>query len=137
MNEIFCKYKKFLFLPVGVFCSYKIFLWLKNAIKNQQKTSCDDTGEKEMCDVIFFPELSSYNRNPAGYKWSKLSELLSLVSGTQTSLDMCLYLVTLPELANIAIRLHQTGVRVRLVVEASNVGISGCQVRSFLVAIAT
>ena len=131
MNEFLDRYKKFLFISAGVFSSYKIYLWMKDVHQLKQKALSDnkEEEEKEISEVIFFPELSSYNRNPALYRWSKLSELLSLVARCRTSLDLCLYLVTLPELANLAIRLHQTGVNVRLVVESSNVGIAGSQVR--------
>ena len=84
---------------------------LKDASRPQEEDMSEDLNE-----VIFFPELSLVGRRPASYAWSGLSRLLKQISGARVSLDLCLYLVTLPELANLVISLQQTGIRVRSVV---------------------
>ena len=85
----------------------KKYFILKDTSKQPQE---DVTNLNE---VIFFPELSLVGRRPASYAWSGLSRLLKQIRGAQERLDLCLYLVTLPELANIVISLQQTGVTVR------------------------
>ena len=83
---------------------------LKVATKQSRENLPD-----ELNDAIFFPELSLVGRRPASFAWSGLSRLLKQVGGARERLDLALYLVTLPELANIVISLKQTGVRVRSV----------------------
>ena len=43
-------------------------------------------------------------------------------------MDMCWFLITLTDMASLAIRLMQEGVRARVIVDHSNVGLAGCQV---------
>ena len=85
----------------------------KKSVQNFKRKSEIANQITQLNEVIFFPEMSGVNRNPADYKFSKISQLLSLISRTKNSLDLCLYLLTLPELANIVISLKQTGVKVR------------------------
>ena len=86
--------------------------YFKNVLlKDTSKQSQEDV--TNLNEVIFFPELSLVGRRPASYAWSGLSRLLKQIRGAQERLDLCLYLVTLPELANIVISLQQTGVTVR------------------------
>ena len=88
--------------------------YFENALKDASRQSREDLPD-ELNDVIFFPELSLVGRRPASFAWSGLSRLLKQVGGARERLDLALYLVTLPELANIVISLQQTGVRVRSV----------------------
>jgi len=129
MGNIFNKHKT---LSVGLVIVVtplvaKLFGWClgkcKIALLPPAKIESEERNE-----VIFFPELAITGKNPAGYHWSNISKLLSIVREARHQLDMCLYLVTLPELANVVISLHQTGICVRLIVEGSNVGGLGCQV---------
>ena len=93
----------------SIYCVRKYFK-LKYATKHSREDLTD-----ELNDAIFFPELSLVGRRPASFAWSGLSRLLKQVGGARERLDLALYLVTLPELANIVISLQQTGVRVRSV----------------------
>ena len=88
--------------------------YFKNVLlKDASRQSQEDV--TNLNEVIFFPELSLVGRRPASYAWSGLSRLLKQIKGARERLDLCLYLVTLPELANIVISLQQTGVTVRSV----------------------
>eukprot|EP00092_Neocalanus_flemingeri_P107592 GFUD01138110.1.p1 GENE.GFUD01138110.1~~GFUD01138110.1.p1 ORF type:complete len:216 (+),score=43.47 GFUD01138110.1:42-689(+) len=91
----------------------------------------------EVNEVLFFPDnpLTTFENNKSLIKHSvaidkssSLYRLTKVISGTQKSLDMCLFLITLRDMASLAIRLMQDGVRVRVIVDHSNQGISGCQV---------
>ena len=88
--------------------------YFTNTLKEASKQSREDLTD-ELNEVIFFPELSLVGRRPASFAWSGLSRLLKQVGGARERLDLALYLVTLPELANIVISLQQTGVTVRSV----------------------
>lgn len=86
--------------------------YFKNALKDaSRQTDLTD----ELNEVIFFPELPLVGRRPASFAWSGLSRLLKQIKAARERLDLCLFLVTLPELANVVISLQQTGVRVRSV----------------------
>ena len=88
--------------------------YFKNAVKDATRQSRQDLTD-ELSEVIFFPELPLVGRRPASFAWSGLSRLLKQIKAAQERLDLCLFLVTLPELANVVISLQQTGVRVRSV----------------------
>ena len=88
--------------------------YFKNARKDASRQSREDLTE-ELNEVIFFPELAIVGRRPASFAWSGLSRLLKQIKAARERLDLCLFLVTLPELANVVISLQQTGVRVRSV----------------------
>ena len=101
----------------------RIKKYFKNILlKDTSKQSQEDV--TNLNEVIFFPELSLVGRRPASFAWSGLSRLLKQIRGAQERLDLCLYLVTLPELANIVISLQQTGVTVRSVSQKSPWGTS-------------
>ena len=92
----------------------RVIKYLKNS--KEDRTIQSEEALTEQNEVIFFPELPLVGRRPASYPWSGLSRLLKQLSGARETLDLCLYLVTLPELANVVITLQQTGVRVRSVI---------------------
>ena len=66
-----------------------------------------------------------------GFMKTSFSELFAAIFGCKKSLDMCLFLITLTDMASLAIRLMQKGVRVRVIVDHSNIGLAGCQVCNF------
>jgi len=86
---------------------------------------------EETNKVLFFP-LQKLPVNRPGGTESKVktsfSELFAAISDCKKSLDMCLFLITLTDMASLAIRLMQDGVRVRVIVDHSNIGLTGCQV---------
>ena len=81
--------------------------------------------------VLFFPvnNLNAFDLQPTRSK-NSFSELFRVISSSTKSLDMCLFLITLKDMASLAIKLMQDGVRVRLIVDHSNIGLAGCQVGS-------
>ena len=66
----------------------------------------DSNKEEEEEEVVFFPE----EVTSQGYR---IRKLVTRVSRTEKSLDLCLYMITLRSLADAVISLKQTGVRVR------------------------
>ena len=90
----------------GIIDLRRIFRWTKKLLAKSQG---EDKKNQELNEVIFFPESPGGLRGP----WSKLSRLAAVISGARESVELCLYLVTSPELANTVITLSQTGVAVR------------------------
>jgi len=84
--------------------------------------------ELEVNQVLFFPDNPMTAFEESRKNNSSISKLMALVSSCTKSLDMCLFLITLKDMASLAIKLMQDGVRVRLIVDHSNIGIAGCQV---------
>ena len=89
---------------------------------------------EEINKVLFFPvlklpvESSRYLKRSENRLKTSFSELYAAISVCKKSLDMCLFLFTLADMASLAIRLMQEGVRVRVIVDHNNVGLAGCQV---------
>ena len=82
----------------------------------------------EVNQVLFFPDNPMTAFEVPSNKNSSISKLVAVISSCTKSLDLCLFLLTLKDMASLAIKLMQDGVRVRLIVDHSNIGISGCQV---------
>ena len=58
--------------------------------------------------------------------------LMSHLEGATTSIDLCVYLITSEQLAEVVLsQIKEKRVRVRLIVDDDNVGILGSQVRTF------
>ena len=71
-----------------------------------RKSGDSDSNKEEEEEVVFFPE----EVTSQGYR---IRKLVTRVSRTEKSLDLCLYMITLRSLADAVISLKQTGVRVR------------------------
>jgi len=88
--------------------------------------------EEDINKVLFFPVIKLPVNWIGGRAENKMktdfSELFAAISGCKKSLDMCLFLITLTDMASLAIKLMQKGVRVRVIVDHSNIGLAGCQV---------
>ena len=90
-------------------------------------------------EVIFFPDRTikaEPDQNAAYYSdildtCKPLKRLLRHFEEAQTSVDLCLYLVTSQQLARAVLDLMDRGVRVRLIVDDASIGITGCQVGAF------
>ena len=123
--------KKVCLVAVGVVLGSEVLWKLFKRVRKQLRNR-----DFEVNEVLFFPDSpmttfghnKTSNQNVVINKTSSISRLLQVISGCKKSLDMCLFLITLKDMASLAIRLMQDGVRVRLIVDHSNLGIAGCQV---------
>ena len=93
--------------------------------------------------VLFFPDnkLICHNffsskgchfktcRN-AHYKTS-LGELLDFLNDAKMSLDICVFTISCHELANAALKLHETGVAVRVITNEEHEALTGSQIERF------
>jgi len=116
--------KKACVTAVGVIIGSEILWKLFQKVRKYLKS-------EETNKVLFFP-LKKLPVNRLGGTENKVktsfSELFAAISECKKSLDMCLFLITLTDMASLAIRLMQDGVRVRVIVDHSNIGLTGCQV---------
>jgi cardiolipin hydrolase len=127
-------------LAVGSEAVWRIFLWSKNRYETRRKRAAIN-------EVLFFPDnsvrtfkdlsrltatdyynLSKVTAEQRLHPDSSLLKLLLRLRSAEKSLDLCLFLITCHEFANVALECLARGVRVRLIVEQSSVGMSGCQV---------
>jgi len=80
----------------------------------------------EVEEAFFFPEVRSAALQ-AGVE-SGVGRLLGLVTSARHTVDVCLFLLTLPELSAALAGLVRAGRTVRIIVDESNVGVSGSKV---------
>jgi len=128
-------------MAVGSEVVWRIFLWAKKKLEQRRAK------EGVINEVLFFPDnsvrtfkdlsrltvedyynLSRVTAEDRLHQDSSLLKLLVRLRSAQESLDLCLFLITCHEFANVALECQARGVRVRLIVEQSSVGMSGCQV---------
>jgi len=115
--------KKVLLVAVGVMIGSEV-MWKLVQIMRKHFSNCDP----EVNEVLFFSDdLKKLEQDRKEKKLNSFSRLLTLISGCKKTLDLCLFLITLKDMASLVIRLMQEGVRVRLIVDKSNIGIAGCQ----------
>lgn len=124
---------------VGIFAGSAFLLIRKKYRQNQSN--------KVINEVLFFPDNSTktfkdlstltaqdhYNLSKLTvqdrlHQDSSLRKLLQYLDSTRKSLDLCLFLITCHEFADLALRCQARGVKVRLIVDQSNVSVSGSQV---------
>jgi len=107
---------------IGVVIGSEVLWTLFKKVRKHLRRS-----DLEVNQVLFFPD-NPMTAFEVTNKNSSISKLITLISSCTKSLDMCLFLITLKDMASLAIKLMQDGVRVRLIVDHSNIGIAGCQV---------
>ena len=103
MNDI-VKYSPAILLG-GTVAALGLKLWKETFSKSTDGDSKDWRTEEEE-GVVFFPEEVTRQNE-------RLRKLVSRVSRTEKSLDLCLYMMTLKSMADAVITLKLTGVRVR------------------------
>jgi len=130
---------------IGVVCvavGSEVVKFAYNWISDQYKN-----GNETINEVLFFPDdsvrtykdldrLSThdyYNLHKVTsgddqYKNSPLLKMLGRLKSTERRLDLCLYLITCHEFSKAILYCLEKGVVVRLILEQSSEGISGCQV---------
>jgi len=115
---------------VGVILGSEVLWKLFKTVRKRWRSE-----NTEVNKVLFFPvnsipapHLSGDRTRTVSKVKNSFTELLEVISGCKKSLDMCLFLITLKDMASMAIKLMQDGVRVRLIVDHSNIGLAGCQV---------
>merc|ERR1719347_1039161 len=90
------------------------------------------TKSEELHQVLFFPVPKLNGRGNTG-SYIKVRDsfwrLKTLIVGCERCLDMCLFLMTLPDVANLVIKLMKKGVKVRVIIDHNNIGVPGCQIR--------
>ena len=120
MNDI-VKYSPAILLG-GTVAALGIKLWKETFRKSTDGDSKDWRTEEEEEEegVVFFPEEVTRQND-------KLRKLVSRVSRTEKSLDLCLYMMTLKSMADAVITLKQTGVQVRCEVWSLPVTVLTCQ----------
>jgi len=119
--------KKACLTAVGVIIGSEVLWKLFQKVRKHLKS-------EETNKVLFFPLQKLPVNRPGGTEnkvKTSFSELFAAISECKKSLDMCLFLITLTDMASLAIRLMQDGVRVRVIVDHSNIGLTGCQVCKF------
>ena len=98
---------------------------------------------KTILQILFFPDpkLSCRDyfsrrgcRNPRcrlSHDNTSLSQLSSRLNASKKSVDICVFTITSPALANIVIDLHRRGVQVRIITDQEQIDCSGSQVGRF------
>lgn len=56
--------------------------------------------------------------------------LIQLLQGAKSSLDVCMYLITLKCVTDLIIKMHRKGVKVRIIIDADMAGSTGAQVHA-------
>lgn len=90
------------------------------------------TKNEELHQVLFFPLPKLNGRGNSGSDIKvrdSFWKLKTVIFGCERSLDMCLFLMTLPDVASLVIKLMKKGVRVRVIIDHNNIGVPGCQIR--------
>jgi len=100
--------------------------------------------EEEVNVVLFFPDhtIDIFDKNNMGDKIfktisnlaidesSSMARMLSFIRSAEKTIDLCLMIFTCNEFAREVLTCRKRGVKVRLVFDYSNVGVSGCQLRN-------
>lgn len=116
----------------------RVYNWMREKYRNRKK---------QITEVLFFPDdavrtfkdltyltthdfynLSKVTSGDARYKDSSLLKLLYRLRSAKHTLDLCLYFITCHEFTKVILECQNKGVKVRLIVDESMVGISGSQV---------
>ena len=125
--------------------AYYFYQWLRG-----KQSVIRFTGESKDCihEVIFFPDQklpckSLYNphyhcpdksratsSNPCRFthKATSLSKLMNYLNKAKSTLDLCVFIITCPELANVIITLFKRGVVVRVITDSQQVDAIGSQI---------
>merc|ERR1719228_742714 len=127
-------------ITVGSELVWRSFLWAKEKYQTRKIKKC-------ISQVLFFPDNSVRTFKDASrraaedqnngdkvaaedrlHQGSSLFKMLKWLSSAEQTLDICIFLFTCHEFANLALECQSRGVVVRLIVEQSSVGVAGCQV---------
>ncbi|XP_074648582.1 uncharacterized protein LOC141904040 [Tubulanus polymorphus] len=94
--------------------------------------------------ILFFPDenmsCQAFFRDRKGcrnhdcrysHETTSLSQLLCFLNAAKSNLDLCIFLITSPELGDAVVNLHKRGVVVRVIVDSEQIDASGSQIGKF------
>ena len=64
-------------------------------------------------------------------QFQSFSQLMKFLGSARNTLDLCVFVITSPELADMVIQLHHRGVKVRIITDSEQVDAAGSRVGPF------
>ena len=84
-----------------------------------------------VCRDFFSPEGCHFTKCRNAHYKTSLGELLDFLNNATRSLDICVFTISCHELANAALKLHETGIAVRIITNEEHEALSGSQIERF------
>ncbi len=84
-----------------------------------------------VCRDFFSPEGCHFTKCRNAHYKTSLGELLDFLNNATSSLDICVFTISCHELANAALKLHETGIAVRIITNEEHEALSGSQIERF------